>query len=105
MKCFFSIIIVLLYLSAFGAGPNFEASKKERFTQYVAGIKYLEVANTLSQEEKVAYYSKLVELTGFSSVLAKKYCDLYADKPGKWVKIIESVITLLNEPIETEEKE
>lgn len=67
-------------------------SEHKRFGHYLIGIKYLELATSLSIKEKIAYYNKLVQLTGFTAVLAKSYLEQFEDNPQKWEKIISSVI-------------
>ncbi len=78
-----------------GSDDSKQVSEQERFEQYLIGIKYLEAATDLSVEEKVAYYNKLVELTGFSADKTKTFLDNYKDDPQKWEKIISSVVSIL----------
>ena len=103
----FCIIIVVLFChipTILATEPEYQASKKERFTQYVAGIKYLETANRLSQEEKIVYYKKLVEITGFNAETAQTYIGKYKNDPERWLKVIESVLEIVNPPAEKEEE-
>lgn len=106
MRRFSIIILVLFYCipTIFATEPEYQASKKERFEQYLAGIKYLETANRLSIEDKVAYYNKLVEITGFNAETAQAYMEKYQDNPERWLKVIESVLEIVNTPLEKEEE-
>ena len=99
-------MMVLFYCipTIFATEPEYQASKKERFKQYIAGIEYLESANRLSKEEKVAYYNKLVEITGFNAETAQTYMEKYQDDPERWLKIIESVLEIVNPTLEKKEK-
>ena len=91
------VLIICGGLFSLFSGPNESSAETEpeRFRQYLIGIKYLETANELSHEEKVAYYEKLVALTDFTADKAKKYLMQYKDDPEKWEKIISSVIKML----------
>ena len=106
MKSLFIIIMMLFYClgTVFATEPEYQDSKKERFKQYLAGIKYLETANRLSIEEKVAYYEKLVEITGFNAETAQNYIKKYQDDPERWLKVIESVLEIINPPLEKKEE-
>lgn len=99
-------MVVLFYCipTIFAMEPEHQASKKERFKQYIAGIEYLESANRLSKEEKTAYYNKLVEITGFNAETAKTYMEKYQDDPERWLKVIESVLEIINPTLEKKEK-
>ena len=92
-------------MTVFAVEPEYQVSKKERFAQYCAGIKYLETANRLSTEDKVAYYKKLVEITGFNAETAQAYIKKYQDDPERWLKVIESVSEIINPPLEKEKEE
>ena len=100
-------MMVLFYYGAtiFAAEPQYQASKKERFGQYLAGIKFLEAANRLSIEDKVAYYKKLVEITGFTAEEAHEYIKKYEDTHERWIKLIDSVLEMINNPPDIKEKE
>ena len=106
MKSFFIIITVLFYCFgiAFTTEPEYQDSKKERFKQYLAGIKYLEAANNLSEEEKLVYYKKLVEITGFNAETAQAYIEKYQEDPERWLKLVESVLEIINPPLEKKEE-
>ena len=106
MRRFCIIILVLFYCvpTILATEPEYQASKKERFVQYLAGIKYLETANRLSKEDKVAYYNKLVEITGFNAETAQTYVEKYQDDPERWLKVIESVLEIINPPVEKKEE-
>lgn len=102
MKRFFCIILLgILYslITVYASEPTYQASKKERFKQYIAGIKYLESATTLAQEEKGSYYRKLVALTGFTAETAHAYAKKYEDTPEKWIKLIDSVLARVTAPV------
>lgn len=110
MRYFYPIIVIILYTfisihAANTAEPKYQDTKKERFKQYLTGIKYLETANTLSEEEKVVYYKKLVEITGFTAEDAHEYIKKYEDTPERWIKLIESVLEMINNPPDIKEKE
>ncbi len=99
-----TFLIAVLAISA--AEPEQrQISKKEHFKRYLVGIKYLEAANNFSREEKVAYYNKLVEITGFTAEKANDYAKRYENTPEKWLQLIESVVEMINKPPEKEEKE
>ena len=103
----FCVIIVVLFCNIstiLATEPEYQASKKERFIQYLAGIKYLETANRLSKEDKIVYYKKLVEITGFNVETAQTYIEKYENDPERWLKVIESVLGIVNPPVEKEEE-
>lgn len=93
-----------MYSDYFCNGAGISSFEKERFKQYIAGIEYLESANRLSKEEKVAYYNKLVEITGFNAETAQTYMEKYQDDPERWLKIIESVLEIVNPTLEKKEE-
>lgn len=98
--------MILFYstLTVFASEQKFQAPRKERFKQYLAGIKYLEAANRLAKEEQVAYYKKLVEITGFDAKKAQTFMEKYKDDPVRWLKVIESVLEIINTPLEKKEE-
>jgi hypothetical protein len=106
MKRFCVIIVVLFCIisTVLATEPEYQAPKKERFIEYLAGIKYLETANRLSKEDKIAYYKKLVEITGFNAETAQTYIEKYENDPERWLKVIESVLQIVNPPVEKGEE-
>ncbi len=102
--CFTILVLFFSLPIVFASEQKFQASGKERFRQYLAGIKYLEAANRLAIEDQVAYYNKLVEITGFNVPKAQAYLKKYRDNPERWIKIIESVMEIINTPLEKKEE-
>ena len=98
------MVIFYCIPAIFAAEPEYPASKKERFGQYLAGIKYLEAANSLSIEDKIVYYKKLVEITGFNVKTARTYMKKYQDDPERWLKVIESVLEIITPDLEMKEE-
>lgn len=91
-------------MKVYATEPQDQSSKKERFVHYFTGIKYLEAANNLSKDDKAAYYKKLVEITEFDVEKAQSFIEKYRDDPERWLKIIESVLEIINPLIEKEKE-
>ncbi len=102
--CFTILVLFCCLPTLFASEQKFQASGKERFRQYLAGIKYLEAANRLVTEDQIAYYNKLVEITGFTAQKAQTYLKKYQDDPKQWLKVIESVMEIINTPLNKEEE-
>jgi len=98
--------MILFYCipAVFASEQKFQTSGKERFKQYLAGIKYLEAANRLAKEEQIAYYKKLVEITGIDAKKAQTFLEKYKDDPERWLKVIESVMEIINTPLKKKEE-
>ncbi len=88
------IVIILIILSGFTV-TRAQGDKQQRFEQYLIGIKHVESAYSLSEPEKMAYYKKLVEITGFTADSAKVYVEKYREHPEKWAKLIDDIIAFL----------
>ena len=99
------VLTALFYIQGVSAvEPDFQVSKKERFSQYLAGIEYLDAADGLTAEEKAGYYKKLVEITGFNAQTAQEYMKKYQDDPERWLKVITAVMEIVNTPTEKKEE-
>lgn len=96
--CIAILILTSTLFTNFASEPKHQPSKKERFKQYLIGIHYLENARDFSIEEKISYYKQLVKITGFTAEMASDYIERYKDNPEKWIKLINSVIEIINNP-------
>lgn len=89
---YFLLPVLLLFygFDAYAAEPS-----SDPFVQYIAGVEMLRRSRILNHEERVAYYKKLVEVTGINGEYAAERIRSYRGRPEKWKKINEAVISII----------
>ncbi|MBD3390544.1 MAG: hypothetical protein GF418_00870 [Chitinivibrionales bacterium] len=80
---------------AAGAGP---------FEQYLAGIEVLRAARNIDDETRAAYYARLCTITGIAAPDALARIEQFYGRPEQWNKVHTAVVSLLEEPPESEKE-
>lgn len=101
MKRICSILCLLLILvKSFASEVSSEEESKTReidpVKQYLIGIHILNSSKDIPEEEKLAYYKKLIKITGITSDSALTYLSRFENKPQKWLPEIDSIVRFFN---------